>query len=270
MAFFPRLRWGRPREIDILEGTKDLERRVSALQGELNEREAEVGRLRHIRREVAAAVAGVALMLGLTLGFGLGVYHEPIGGFVIGLAQNVGLVGNVPVDPEIAAKRHNYRTALRLVRPRAENGDARSQFVLGRLYYDGNGRNTQDYDRAVKWFRRAADQGNASAQLYLGLMSHEGQGVPQDYAEAAEWYRRAAEQGEVHAQYNLGIYYATGKAGPVDNVSAYMWLSLASAHAPARDRGNRLTIEARDQVAKMMTPDQIAEAQRRAREWKPK
>jgi uncharacterized protein len=100
-------------------------------------------------------------------------------------------------------------------------------------------------------------------------MYSEGQAVPQDYVQAATWYRRAADQGEPHAQYNLGIFYATGEAGQVDNVNAYMWLSLATAQFPVGDARRRTAVASRDLVAKQMSRDQIAEAQRRAREWKP-
>ena len=51
------------------------------------------------------------------------------------------------------------------------------------------------------------------------------------------------------------------QAAHTDYVSAHMWLNLAAAggHDNAR--------EARDSVAELMTRAQIAEAQRRAREW---
>ncbi len=253
MSFLPRLLFGPPREIVILEGTRRLEERVYILQAALDEFVAAAGWRWHVSHTWTAAVAGLMLMVGMTAGFVLGVYREPIGGFAIGLAQNVGLAGNVPVDPEIAAERRNYTTALRLVRPRAESGDPRAQFTLGRLYYDGNGNNTQDYDRAVKWFRRAADQGNASAQLYLGLMSDEGQGVPQDYAEAAKWYRRAAEQECAPAQCNLGLCYETGRGVPKDVREAVKWFCRAARAGDKTAQHNLgvyyATLEAAEQAA---------------------
>ncbi len=267
MSFWPRSPFGRAREVEILEGIRKLERRVHALQVALNECLAAGSRYR-LSDKVVAAGGVVILMLGLMVGFGLGAYREPISEFAVGLAQRVGLARKVPsaVDAEKAVRNGNYAAALRLARPLGESGDADAQFILGVVYYDG----VKDYVQAATWFRRAADQGNASAQLYLGLMSNDAHGVPQDYVKAAEWYRRAAEQGEVHAQHNLGVYYATGKLGPIDNMSAYMWLSLAAAHATVSDPGYRLSVSVRDQAAKLMTPDQIAEAQRRATEWKPK
>ena len=46
-----------------------------------------------------------------------------------------------------------------------------------------------------------------------------------------------------------------------------MWFNLAAARG-GEDRD--AAVEFRDRAAKLMTPDQIAEAQRLAREWKPK
>jgi len=61
----------------------------------------------------------------------------------------------------------------------------------------------------------------------------------------------------------LGEMYAQGRVVLQDYVLAHMWLSLA-----ARS-GNEYIRKKRDEVAAKMTPDQIAEAQRLAREWKP-
>ena len=123
---------------------------------------------------------------------------------------------------------------------------------------------------AARWFGLAAEQGDAQAQFNLGNMHSEGQGVPQDYGEAVKWYRRAADQGDPQAQYNLGLWYATGEGGAYDTVSAHMWFNLAAARFAASDNRNRETaIKNRDLVARQMTREQIDEAQRLAREWKP-
>ncbi len=93
-----------------------------------------------------------------------------------------------------------------------------------------------------------------------------GQGVPQDDAEAARWYRKAAEQGLAKAQYRLGIMYYKGQGVPQDYVQAHMWFNLAAAGLPPGEYHDNAA-EIRDLVAKLMTPAQIAEAQRLAREW---
>ena len=100
-------------------------------------------------------------------------------------------------------------------------------------------------------------------------MYENGRGVPQDYAEAVRWYRRAAEQGDADAQFNLGVMYGKGQGVPQDYVATLMWFNLAASRlAPGEDRDS--AAKNRDIVAKLMTREQIAEAQRLARDWKPK
>ena len=129
----------------------------------------------------------------------------------------------------------------------------------------------QNYAEAVKWYRKAADQGEALAQSTLGFMYAKGQGVPQNYAEAVRWFRKAADQGNARAQRNLGFMYANGQGVPRDYVQAHKWSNLAASRFPASDKENRdKAVKNRDIMAAKMTPAQIAEAQKLAREWKPK
>ena len=141
----------------------------------------------------------------------------------------------------------------------------------------------------------------AVAQSSQGSGGDSGRGVPQDRAQAAAWYRKAAEQGDAKAQFNLGLMYRygpgyspnldrwveafgppPGHAGqaapgnpaakynsgtgvPKDYVEAHKWMSLAAARATG-DNQKRFA-DTRDSLAKVMTPEQIAEAQKRASEW---
>ena len=86
-----------------------------------------------------------------------------------------------------------------------------------------------DYATALRLLRPLADQGDAAAQYNLGVMHANGQGVPQNYAEAAKWYRLAADQGDAPAQSNIGGLYALGRGVPKNYISAYTWLSLSAA-----------------------------------------
>ena len=120
-----------------------------------------------------------------------------------------------------------------------------------------------DYATALREFRPLARQGQASAQGMLGIMYDEGKGVPQDYAEAAKWWRLAAEQGDANAQTLLGAMYFNGKGVSQDYVQAHMWFNLAT-------QGNEAAKTVRERLAEIMTPADLSEAQRLAREWKPK
>jgi TPR repeat protein len=117
-----------------------------------------------------------------------------------------------------------------------------------------------DYKLAIQELTPLAEQGHGDVQYLLGRMYHTGLGVPQDYAEATLWYRRAAEQGNPGCQFLLGFLYSTGRGVPKDLVQAHFWFSVSAA------RGSDASRKSRERVAKKMTPAQIAEAQRLARE----
>jgi uncharacterized protein len=114
-----------------------------------------------------------------------------------------------------------------------------------------------------------AEQGDAWRQYLAGSLYESGQGVPQDYTQAVAWWRKAADQGYADAQLSIGWMYEDGRGVPKDYAMAYMWFDLAAAHGKDPRRTEVLGARWREQVAAMMTPDQIAEGQRLAREWKP-
>ena len=162
-----------------------------------------------------------------------------------------------------AYERGDYATALRERKPLAEQGDAVAQAGLGFMYEKGKGV-PQDYAEALRWYRLAAEQGHAIAQVNLGTIYYQGWGVPQDYKEAVRWFRLAADQGLALAQAKMGIRYEEGEGVPQNYVLAHMWYTLAAA------QGDKGVSRLRDILTPMMTPAQIAEAQKLAREWKPK
>jgi len=101
-------------------------------------------------------------------------------------------------DSITAYDRGDYATAVRLLRPLAEQGDAQAQNALGAMYYNGKGV-TEDFKEAVRWYRLAAAQGYASAQLNLGAMYYEGKGVAEDFIRAYMWLSIAAAKGNANA-----------------------------------------------------------------------
>ena len=106
--------------------------------------------------------------------------------------------------------------------------------------------------------------GAAAGPLEDGLAAHE----RGDYATALRLFRPLGEQGNASAQYNLGVMYALGQGVPRDNVQAYMWFDLSARYLEGVERDRMVQI--RDVIASKMTPAQIAEAERLARDWKPK
>ena len=166
-------------------------------------------------------------------------------------------------DAVSAYEKGDYARAYEEFKVLAEQGNADAQCRLGTQYAEGHGV-PKDYVQALKWYRKAAEQGHARAQYHLGVMFDTGEGVPQDYGQAIKWYRKAAEHGLAVAQSNLGAMYGLGLGVPQDYVQAHMWFDLAASQGYSEGQ------KGMDLVTNEMTPAQIAEAKRLAREWKPK
>ena len=126
-----------------------------------------------------------------------------------------------------------------------------------------------DYKTAYRIFKPLAERGDVGAQFTLGEMHSKGQGVPRNEADALKWYRMAADQGHAGAQNNLGIIYTFGKGVPKDLVLAYMWYDIAASnYTEAKEREG--AAKNRDAMGLMMKPAEVEQAQKMAKEWKPK
>jgi len=72
----------------------------------------------------------------------------------------------------------------------------------------------------------------------------------------------AAAQGDIDAFYDLGVAYSTGSHGAeCDLIEAHKWFNLAAV------AGHEESQMCRADISEEMTAREIAEAQRRAREW---
>ena len=242
------------------------------------------------RASIAAALAGAVAILAACTGGGS--------------APPITATAWTITDPVAAYDRRDYATAFAGFRSLADQGNADAQYNLGVMYSNGHGV-SQNHAEAAKWYRRAADQGHAAAQYNLGTMYSTGDSVLQNHAEAAKWYRHAADRGHAAAQYNLGVMYSTGDSVlqndaeatkwyrraaeqghataqfhlgvsydnglgiSKDHVRAYMWFNLAAAEMPAAETDRRAeAIRNRDRVARLLSPEALARAQRLARERK--
>ena len=200
-------------------------------------------------------------------------------------------------DALAAYQRFDYSTAMRLWLSLADQGNADAQSRLGFMYQKGDGVPRSEV-AAANWYRKAADQGNAGGQVLLGLFYEEGRGglqkddreatrlyrlaadqgnadgqnnlgvnyrdglggVSKDDREAARLFKLSADQGNYLAQRNLGVMYANGWGVQQDYVAAHMWLNLSVLGGPE-------ALKDREFVAAEMTPEQIAEAEKRFVEW---
>jgi len=154
--------------------------------------------------------------------------------------------------------------AVKWLQMAAEKSNPEAEWRLGLCYWGGQGV-TKDFGEAVNWFLKAAKQGDAKAQSILGLCYYEWNGVPKNSSNAFKWFRKAAEQGDADAQNELAKMYASGDGVPANYVEAYKWVLLAAANGNESAKKVRLPME-REQL----TPDQIAEGQRLAAEFKPR
>jgi TPR repeat protein len=162
-----------------------------------------------------------------------------------------------PLEDATAARENgDYATALKLLRPLADQGVAEAEFNLGLMYAQGQGVQ-QDDAEALNWCRKAADQGDADAQVWMiygrglapryaeamkwywrGITYSNGYGVPQDDAKAMKLYRLAADYGLAGAQYTLGMHYENGIGVPQDYSEAVKWYRLAADQGHAQAQSN--------------------------------
>lgn len=131
-------------------------------------------------------------------------------------------------------------------------------YNLGVAYFEGTGV-SKDAQRAVKLFQNAADKQYVDAFYNLGVCYRDGEGVPQDYQSAIRWFKAAAEYGEPDSQVSLAVMYAMGWGVSSDPVEGHKWANLAAA------AGSEQAVELRKKLEGILSPAQIAEAQRRAR-----
>ena len=86
---------------------------------------------------------------------------------------------------------------------------------------------------------------------------------PKEYAEALRRLFLAAELGSPNAQEALAVRYERGQGVEQDYVEAYKWYTLAATG------GRDSALQGRQRIVAPMSPEQVAEAERRAREWTP-
>jgi TPR repeat protein len=173
------------------------------------------------------------------------------------------VASSVAVVQLVAQQTKADQKPIEEVKVKAEAGDVESEVEIGFRYEQGKGL-AKDQVQAVKWYRKAAEQNLARAQKNLGICYDKGEGVAKDQVEAVKWFRKAAEQNFAPAQYNLNVCYYNGEGVAKDYVEAYEWLLLAARQGDEDAKKNMTELESK------LTPEQIAEGQKRARDFKPR
>ncbi len=197
--------------------------------------------------------------------------------------------GDTIQDGIDAYERDDRQSAKKILTPFAEEGNEVAQYYLGMMHIGSSEKRfkwftlsaNQGYaksmvmlawhykidncDEALKWIRLAVSKKSAEAYDELGVWYYQGTCVPRNDKEAIRLYHLAANKGSTNAQDNLGKLYYFGDMVPQDYVLAHMWFNISSSKASKSVVFD--PSEWRRKVQKLMTPNQIAEAQKLAREW---
>jgi len=108
------------------------------------------------------------------------------------------------------------------------------------------------------------------AWLHQREACHEGDGVPQNDAQVICWWSRVAERGYQDAMYGLGCVYADNESVHKDYIKAYMWFNITNEckhTVGGRVLFNPSSDEQMGWLEPSITPEEISEAERLAREW---
>lgn len=151
-------------------------------------------------------------------------------------------------------------TELQQIIAKANNDDIQAQADLANRYHVGDGV-TKDISKAAIWYEKLANTGVAEAQLTLGLIYIKGDGVKQDNMQALYWLNQAAEQFSETAQYLMGMAHAEGHGTQIDKVKAYMWYEISASME------YKNAMEARAELAKQLSEQEIMHAEAMATEW---
>ncbi|MET3613742.1 localization factor PodJL [Rhizobium aquaticum] len=143
----------------------------------------------------------------------------------------------------------------------ASMGFAPAEYRLGSLYEKGVGVGL-DPAKAVEHYSTAAKAGNISAMHNLAVLFATGTLGAPDFGSAAKWFTEAANHGVRDSQFNLAILYAKGSGVAQDLVQSYKWFGIA-----AKD-GDTDAAQKRDEVGKVLSPDQLTKAKAEVDGWK--
>lgn len=113
-------------------------------------------------------------------------------------------------------RRGDYVSAFQLYLRLANEGDARAQFAVSRIYTEGLGRKIHDPQEGVQWLIRSAERGYPFAALELGDLYFAGDFLEQDLERAEFWWGRAADANLFGAWERLqNLYPLEGEAAGV-------------------------------------------------------
>ena len=158
----------------------------------------------------------------------------------------------------------DWFTAIKELRPLAEQGNGEALVMLGNMYNDGKGV-SQNHEMAFSQYKQALASGNDNAMLAIATMYVQGLGTEKDFPAGFEWFTKSAEAGNPAGQFMLASLYLDGHPElpdlKPDPVKAYGWYRIAARQdrlpdvaTAGKELARRLTVK--------LTPDQILEGEK--------
>jgi hypothetical protein len=141
-------------------------------------------------------------------------------------------------------------------------------FAIGRLAAMHH--SNREYADAARWYKKSAEMGDMDGQYVYARMLLQGRGIPKDEGGAFRWFSAAAASGHAYSNVELARLYLRGAGAARDPVQAYAHLKVAldalrPSNVPAIDEARTL----RSEIEPLLSPQQIEEAERRARALPP-
>jgi len=167
-----------------------------------------------------------------------------------------------------AYNKADYATAWKELEPLAKQGNADAMYLVGSMHHMGMGVSPSYKDAAV-WYRKAADAGKIDAIFTMGIVYEGGIGVPRNAQEGFQWYKKSADRGFYAGQLKIANMYGKGVGVKKDIPQAYFWYGVAERSAPKQGNDRYEIPIIKDKLASLMTKEQIAEADRKIKAWKP-
>ena len=141
-------------------------------------------------------------------------------------------------------------------------------FLIASLYHTGRG-TPVSYKDAAEWYLKSANAGDVQGVFMMGVVYEGGIGQPRSLPEAVKWYRKAADRGFYTGILKLANMYAKGQGVTKDLAQSYLWFAIAELRTP-KDSSDRFELPiVKDKLASQLTKEQVADAERKAKAWKP-
>jgi TPR repeat protein len=169
-------------------------------------------------------------------------------------------------DAQLNPHRKDYEEANGILKQFSAPADSKAAYSLGLDYLLGRKKINSDTDLGLALIYLAAEAGDLPAQTTLSYLYDDGQYVGRNSKLAWFWAEKAAYRKYGPAQHALGSLYFIRNT-PSDRISALMWTELALSSIPKSEPQRGFSEVQRDLLHQLMTPSEIDQAERAARDW---